>query len=86
MKQQITGQTGNNSTKDVEIVVPLRYLSNFWRTLEMPLINCEISLMLAWSDNFFLVAGTVSNQVPTFIVTDTKLYSTVVTLLTQVDK
>ena len=43
-KQQITGQTGNGNTKDVEIMVPLKYLSNFWRTLEMPLINCEICL------------------------------------------
>ena len=42
-KQQITGQTGNGGTKDVEIIVPLKYLSNFWRTLEMLLINCEIS-------------------------------------------
>ena len=38
-KQKITGQTGNAGTKDVEIMVPLKYLSNFWRTLEMPLIN-----------------------------------------------
>ena len=43
-KQKITGQTGNSGTKDVEIMVPLKYLSNFWRTLEMPLINFEISL------------------------------------------
>ena len=41
-QQQITGQTGNGDTKDVEIMVPLKYLSNLWRTLEMPLINCEI--------------------------------------------
>ena len=38
-KQQITGQTGSGGIKDVEIMVPLRYLSNFWRTLEMPLSN-----------------------------------------------
>ena len=43
-KQQITGQTGNGATKDVEIMVPLKYLSTFWRTLEISLINCEISL------------------------------------------
>ena len=35
-KQQITGQTGNGDTKDVEIMVQLKYLSSFWRTLEMP--------------------------------------------------
>ena len=33
------------NTKDVEINVPLKYLSNFWRTLEMPLINCEVNLI-----------------------------------------
>ena len=38
-KQQITGQTRNRGTKDVEIMVPLKYLSNFWRTLKMLLIN-----------------------------------------------
>ena len=38
-KAKITGQTGNNGTKDVEIMVPQKYLSNFWRTLKMPLIN-----------------------------------------------
>ena len=45
-KAKITGQTGNNGRKDVEIMVPLKYLSNFWRTLEMPLINCEVNLIL----------------------------------------
>ena len=37
-KVKFTGQTGNNGRKNVEIMVPLKYLSNFWRTLEMPLI------------------------------------------------
>ena len=37
--------------KEVEIVVPLKYLNNFWRTLNMPLINCELSLILTWSEN-----------------------------------
>ena len=42
---KITGKTPDNgSTKNVKIAVPLKYLSNFWRTLEMPLINCEINL------------------------------------------
>ena len=41
-KQKVTGQTGNNGTKDVQIMVPLKYLSNFWRILEMQLINCKI--------------------------------------------
>ena len=45
-KAKITGQTGNDGTKDVEIMVSLKYLSNFWRTLEIPLINCEVNLIL----------------------------------------
>ena len=48
-KAKITDQTGNDETKDVEIMVSLKYLSNFWRTLEMPLINCEVNLILTWS-------------------------------------
>ena len=55
-KAKITGQTGNNGRKDVEIMVPLKYLSNFWRTLEMPLINCEINLILTWSSTCVLAA------------------------------
>ena len=48
-KAKITGKTPNNgNTKDVEIIAPLKYLSNFWKTLEMPLINCEVSLVLTW--------------------------------------
>ena len=43
-KQQITGQTRNSGTKDIENMVQLKYLSNFWGTFEMPLVNCEISL------------------------------------------
>ena len=48
-KVKFTGQTGNDGTKYVEIMVPLKYLSNFWRTLEMPLINCKVNLTLTWS-------------------------------------
>ena len=45
-KVKITGKTLNNgNTKDAEIIVPLKYLSNFWRTREMPLINCEVNLI-----------------------------------------
>ena len=48
IKQNITGQTGDNGTNNVKIMVPLKYLSNFWGTLEMPWINCEINLDLSW--------------------------------------
>ena len=56
-KAKITGQTGNDGTKDIEIIVPLKYLCNFWRTLEMPLINCEVNLILTWSSNCVLIAS-----------------------------
>ena len=46
----------------------------------MPLINCEIKLMLIFSAEDFLVTGTATNQVPSFIITDTKRYIPVVTL------
>ena len=82
-KAKITGQTGNNGTKDVEIMVPLKYLSNFWRTLEMSLINCDVNLILTWSSNCVLVATAIQNQAGTFEITNTKLYVPVVTLSTQ---
>ena len=82
-KEKITGQTGNDGTKDVEIMVPLKYLSNFWRTLEMPLINCEVNLILTWSSTCVLIATGNQNQAPRFAITDAKLYVPVVTLSTQ---
>ena len=49
-KVKITGKTpADGNKKDFEIIVLLKYLSNFWRTLEMPLINCEVNLELSWS-------------------------------------
>ena len=79
----MTGQTGDKGTKTVEIMVPLKYLSNFWRALEMPLINCFVNLMLTWSANCVFVSTDVANQIATFAITDTKLYVPVVTLSTQ---
>ena len=61
-------------------MVPLKYLSNFWRTLEMPFINCEVNLILTWSSTCVI---TESNGAGTFAITDTKLYLPVVTLSTQ---
>ena len=83
VKQQLTGEIGNGGTKDVEIMVPLKYLSNFWRKLEMPLINYEITLQLKWSRKCILVARTPANQLPEFKITDSKLCVPVVTLSTQ---
>ena len=64
-------------------MVLLKYLSNFWRTLEMPLINCEVNLILTWSSTCVLVATNIPNQNATFAITDTKLYVPVATLSTQ---
>ena len=80
-KMKITGKTpDDDNEKDVEIMVPLKYLSNFWRTLEMPLINCEVNLILTWSSTCVV---TNSNGAGTFEITDTKLFVPVVTLSTQ---
>ena len=80
-KIQITGNTpANGNTEDVEIAVPLKYLRNFWRTLEMPVINCEINLVLTWSSTCVI---TISTGVGSFVITGTKLYVPVVTLSTQ---
>ena len=61
-------------------MVPLKCVSYFWRTLEMPLINCEVNLILTWSSTCLI---TNSNGAGTFDITDTKLYVPVVTLSTQ---
>ena len=83
-KTKITGQTDNNGRIDnVEIMVPLKYLSNFWRTLEMPWINCEVNLILTWSTNCVINYTDVANQIPKFTITETNLYVPVVTLSTQ---
>ena len=76
--------------KGVEIAVPLKYLSNFWRALKMPLINCEMSLILTWSREGVInsmekrvITDTRRDTYPTnatFKITDTKLYVPVVTL------
>ena len=62
---------------NVKVVVPLKYLSNFFRSLEMPLINCKIKLNLTWKKECVLSTD-VGDAV--FIINDTKLYVPVVTL------
>ena len=64
-------------------MVPLKYLSNFRRTLKIPLINCEVNLILTWSENCVIVYTNVANQGTKFAITETKLYVPVVTLSTQ---
>ena len=79
-KTKITGQTNNDGRIDVEIMVPLKYLSNFWTTLEMLLINCEVELILEWSANCVISYTNVANQVPAFTITGKNPYVPVVTL------
>ena len=89
-KTKITGQAsadnndGNVAGRvDVEIMVPLKHLRNFWRTFEMPLINCEIELILDWSADCVIIYTDVDNEVPTLTTTETNLYAPVVTLSTE---
>ena len=80
-KVKITGKTpADRNTKHFEIIAPLKYLSNFWRTLEMPLINCEVNLLLTWSKDCVITNSTGAGK---FAITETKLYIPVVTLSTQ---
>ena len=69
-----------NSIINVEIAVPLKYLNNLWKTLEIPLINCGINLILTWSASRLI---SEVDRSTTFAITDTKLYDPVVTLSTQ---
>ena len=82
--------------------MPLKHLSNFWTTLNIPLINCEINLISTWSENCLLtqskatrdadpdadpVVAAIENPAnATFKITDTKLHVSVVTLSTEKDK
>ena len=76
-KENLIGNTEDNGRKNgVKIAVPLKYLSNFWRSLEMLLINCVFELLLKWYERCILsVANTA-----TFKITDAKLYVLIVTL------
>ena len=102
IEEKITDDDGNevhNSKYDAnkvvknetEVVIPLKHLSNFWRSLNIPLIKCKVELILTWSKNCVLVDMTtkdvegnnpaiVAPVVLTFEITDTKLYIPVVTL------
>ena len=97
------GEAGYDANKvgknETEVVIPLKHLSNFWRTLNIPLINCEIELILTWSKNCALADMTVraagnNNDPPgivaqtglEFQIADTKLYIPVVILSKENDK
>ena len=79
-KTKIASRTGNNGNRNVQIMVSLKYLR---RTVEIPLINCEVNLILTWSANCFITDAPVNNQIPKFKITNTKLYVPVVTLSTE---
>ena len=85
----------NNNILDVEVVIPLKYLGRFWRSLDFPLSNCEIELDLSWSDKCIISEisrtfravgnppvqqGTAATTGPTFQINNTKLCVPVVTL------
>ena len=98
-KPKITGRlhVGEDEKEDVEIAIPLKYLGNFWRSLDIPLINCEITLVLSWYKECVLVGkafigplAAAANRInsPTnakFEITDCKLYVPVVTLSAEND-
>ena len=73
--KKITGKTGNDDTKEVEITVPLKNLSNFWTALEI----------LTLSANCFLAFGNVANQLSMFTIPDAKMYVPVITLSTELN-
>ena len=80
-KVKITRNTpAISNTKDVEIIVPLKYFSIFWRTREIPLINCEINLIFTWSKDCVITNSTGEGK---FAITETRLYVPVVTLSTK---
>ena len=86
-----TDADGNDrSLKNTKIVVPLKYLSNFFRSLEMPLINCKIHLDLNWNNNCVIYGAdtytggdNANNRETTFEITNTELYVPIVTLSTK---
>ena len=75
-KPKLTGKSGDNSTKNVEIMVSLKCLS------KMPPINCKTKLILTWSASCFITSLTAANQATAFAITDTILYVPAVTLST----
>ena len=80
-KVKITGNTpAAGNTKGVKIIVPLKYLSNFWRTLEILFINCEVNLILTWSKDCVITNST--GEVKS-VITETKLYVPAVTSSTK---
>ena len=77
----ITNTKSDGIKNGVKIPVPLNYLSNFWRSLEMPSINCKVELPLNWIENCVLTTAAIGADADnagvdsgTFEIADTKLY------------
>ena len=83
MNKKTTGQTGDDGRKNVEIMVPLKYLSNLQRNIVMPLINCEINFYITWHEKCVIASNTAANQATILTITDRELYFPIVTLSTQ---
>ena len=89
-KNKIINNTNNPGTKDIELAIPLKYLGNFWRSLNIPLISCEVSLELKWDENCVItskeqrvIGGGNRDNAPTgatLAITNCRLYVPVVTL------
>ena len=87
-KANLIGDTEADGTKQrIKVAILLKYLSNFWRSLEIPLINCKVEISLNWIENCVLTtaevganADTTGVNSATFKITDVKLYLPVVTL------
>ena len=82
-KSNLIGNTdadgANRKKENVKTAVPLKYLSNFWRSLEMPLINCKVELPLKWIENCILSSA---GNAATFKITEAKHYVPIVALKT----
>ena len=72
MKTKLAGRIENDGTKDVEVKVPLKYLSNFCGTLEEALLRCRINLILTWSANCFTIIIII------FFILGKQIYSKIV--------
>ena len=83
-KSKLISGTDDNNVNNVKLVVPLKYVSSFFRSLEMSLVNCKIDLELTWHKDFMISSvNAAAGQVVSFMITNTKLYIPVVTLSTK---
>ena len=83
-KSKLISRTDDNNVNHVKLVVPLKYVSSFFRRLGMPLVNCKIDLELTWhKDCMISSVNAAAGQVVSFMITNTKLYIPVVTLSTK---